>query len=117
MRWPARQLWPPCCMHHRPGGASRPHTTETGWKDFSGGSAEEGSYRVMLSPLLTWPAMQTRYFRAITTDPSHVLRQLLPKSKHTGHLLRPRAHDYELPAKDEHNFISRMLYKNIYCPK
>src|SRR6218665_791408 len=58
-----------------------------------------------------------RLFRAITTDPSHVLRQLLPKPKHTGYLLRPRAHGYELPAKDEHNFISRMLYKNIYCPK
>src|SRR6218665_124453 len=26
----------------------------------NGGSAEEGSSRVMLSPLLTWPAMQTR---------------------------------------------------------
>src|SRR6218665_3249001 len=30
-----------------------------------------------------------RLFRAITTDPSHVLRQLLPKPKHTGYLLRP----------------------------
>src|SRR6218665_3416817 len=29
--------------------------TETGWKDLSGGSAEEGSSWVMLSPLLTWP--------------------------------------------------------------
>src|SRR6218665_2432651 len=58
-----------------------------------------------------------RLFRAIPTDPSHVLRRLLPKPKHTGYLLRPRAHGYELPAKDEHNFISRMLYKNIYCPK
>src|SRR6218665_2086002 len=45
---------------HRPGGASRLHMTETGWKDLSSGSAEEGSSRVMLSPLLTWPTMQTR---------------------------------------------------------
>src|SRR6218665_3152543 len=55
-----KQLWLPCCMHHRPGGATRPHTTETGWNDLSGGSAEEGSSRVMLSPLLTWQAKQTR---------------------------------------------------------
>src|SRR6218665_1746600 len=33
-----------------------------------------------------------RLFRAITTDPNHVLRQLLPKPKHTGYVLRPRAH-------------------------
>src|SRR6218665_652497 len=30
-----------------------------------------------------------RLFRVITTDPSHVLRQLLPKPKHTGYVLRP----------------------------
>ena len=58
-----------------------------------------------------------RLFRAIKTDLSHVLRQLLPKPKHTGFDLRPGAHDYELPAKDEDNFIPRMLYKNIYCKK
>src|SRR6218665_2107740 len=29
-------------------------------------------------------------------------------------LLRPRAHVYELPDKDDHNFIKRLLYKNIY---
>src|SRR6218665_2931792 len=103
-------------MHHRPGGASRPHTTETGWKDLSGGSAEEGSSRVMLSPLLTWPAMQTRDSSG-PSRPSHVLRRLLPKPKHTGYLLRPRPHGYELPAKDEHNFISRMLHKKHLLPE
>jgi len=25
-------------MHHWPGDASQPHMTETGWKDWSGGS-------------------------------------------------------------------------------
>src|SRR6218665_555074 len=58
-----------------------------------------------------------RLFRAITTDPSYVLRQMLPKPKHTCYDLRPRAHDYELPVKDEHNFRSRMLCKNIYYSK
>src|SRR6218665_669811 len=55
-----------------------------------------------------------------TRDAIGALRVLTERSlqqKHTGYLLRPRAHGYELPAKDEHNFISRMLYKNIYCPK
>src|SRR6218665_1884237 len=58
-----------------------------------------------------------RLFRAITTDPSHILRQLLPKTKNTDYDMHPRAHGYELTAKDEHNFIglSRMLYKSIYC--
>src|SRR6218665_4158615 len=39
---------------------SRPHTTETGWNDLSGGSAEEGSSRVMLSPFLAFPTIQTK---------------------------------------------------------
>ena len=54
-----------------------------------------------------------RLFRAITTDPSHVVRQLLPKPKDAGYDLCPRAHGYELPAKDVDNFIPRRLYKNI----
>ena len=29
----------------------------------------------------------------------------------------PGAHVYELPDKDDHNFIKRLLYKNIYCKK
>jgi len=58
-----------------------------------------------------------RLSRAITTDPTHALRQLLPKPKHTGYDLRPGEHGYELPAKDEDNFIPRMLYKTICCKK
>src|SRR6218665_295987 len=74
-------------MHHRPGGASRPHTTETGWKDLSGGSAEEGSSREMLSPLLTWPALQTRDSLGLSRPTRNP--QTVPKPKHTGYLLRP----------------------------
>jgi len=44
----------------------------------------------------------------------HVLHNTL---KHTGYNLRSRAHDYELPDKDDHNFIERLLYKKIYCKK
>ena len=37
-----------------------------------------------------------RLFRAITTDPTHALRQLIPKPKHTSYDLRTREHCYEL---------------------
>src|SRR6218665_1341569 len=105
-------------MRHRPGGVSRPHMTETGWKDLSDRLRRGGFLPGDAQPIADMANdADERLFRAITTDPSHVLRQLLPKPKHTGYLLRPRAHGYELPVKDEHNFISRMLYKNIYRPK
>lgn len=31
--------------------------------------------------------------------------------------MRPQAHGYELPAKDERNIIPRMFYKDISCKK
>lgn len=52
-----------------------------------------------------------RLIRAIMTDPSRVLTQLLLKPKHTGYYMHQQAHGYELLAKDEHNFIPRMLHK------
>src|SRR6218665_556914 len=97
--------WPACCMHHRPGGALRPHMTETGWKDLSGGSAEEGSSRGMLSPSLTWLTMQTRDSLGHHDRPESCSEGVAPKHKHAGYVLRPRATGYELPAKDEHKFI------------
>src|SRR6218665_2168047 len=51
-----------------------------------------------------------RLLKSITSNPSHVLRKYLPKLKNTGHNLRPRAHGYELPPKDDLNFIPRTLY-------
>ena len=59
-----------------------------------------------------------RFFKAVTTNPDHVLHHLLPKVKATTMELRKRPHNYVLPAKssklDEANFICRMLYNNIY---
>src|SRR6218665_244328 len=61
--------------------ASRPHMTETGWKDLSGFSPEEGSGDAQSIADMANDADE-RFFRTIVTNPSHVLRQLLPKPKH-----------------------------------
>ena len=53
-------------------------------------------------------------FRAITLDRHHVLHALLPDTRSHGHNLRPRSHNYTLPAKDDRNFVPRMLFRDIY---
>ena len=59
-----------------------------------------------------------RYFKAVTSNPSHVLYHLLPEVKATSMTLRKRFHSFVLPDKstklDESNFICRMLYRNVY---
>ena len=49
---------------------------------------------------------------------THVLGQLLPEVRDTGHNLRPRSHNLSLPKiinhMDKMNFFTRMLYKNMY---
>lgn len=62
-------------------------------------------------------AVDQRLFQSATTNPCHLLRRYLLNITHTGYNLRPRAHDYELPEKDDHSFIKRILYSNIYCKK
>ena len=47
-----------------------------------------------------------RPFKAILTNQNHVLAKYLPEIKTTGHNLRPRAHGYVLPIKDDLNFMS-----------
>src|SRR6218665_950225 len=54
-----------------------------------------------------------RLLKSIMTNPSHVLSKYLPKLKDTGHNLRPRAHGYELPPKDDLNFIPRTPYNAL----
>jgi len=56
-----------------------------------------------------------RLFVAIKTNERHVLHGLFPPRRpHSRYELRPRPHDFHLPAKDDRNFISRVLFKNIY---
>ena len=54
-----------------------------------------------------------RLLKSIMTNPRHVLSKYLPKLKDTGHNLRPMAHGYELPPKDDLNFIPRTLYNAL----
>src|SRR6218665_1057993 len=53
-------------------------------------------------------------FQSITSNPGHVLSRFLPRVKSTGYNLRPRAHVYDLPKKDNRNFMFRVLYSDIY---
>ena len=53
-------------------------------------------------------------FRAVRSNPGHALYALLPAIHSHEHNLRPRPHNFQLPNKDDKNFIPRMLYKNIY---
>src|SRR6218665_3009739 len=53
----------------------------------------------------------------VSASVQNLLQTITPNQKHTGYNLRPRAHVYELPDKDDHNFIKRLRYKNIYCKK
>ena len=55
-----------------------------------------------------------RLFRAVTQDPNHVLCKFLPEAKWAIYNLRPRVHEFQLPTKDNRNFIPRLLYKDIY---
>ena len=55
-----------------------------------------------------------RLFQAIIREPYHVLRNLLPPPRNSGHNLRARTHNFTLPQKDDRNYISRILYKNTY---
>jgi len=58
------------------------------------------------------------FFNNILRDPSHVLHQLLPHTKHTSYNLRQRSHSLTLPDLhsnlERKNFMYRMLYKDIY---
>ena len=53
-------------------------------------------------------------FRAIISDPKHVLRRLCSVRQESRYNLRSRPHPFALPAKDNKNFLSRMMFKNIY---
>src|SRR6218665_2937931 len=53
-------------------------------------------------------------FRAVISDTTHVLQKHLPQVRQLSYNLRPRPHGFLLPSKDDRNFISRLLYKNMY---
>ena len=58
------------------------------------------------------------FFKAIISNPNHVLYSLLPPKHSHGKNLRKRTHPFILPKKDlkleESNFLCRLLYKGAY---
>src|SRR6218665_3208344 len=55
-----------------------------------------------------------RLFRSVIHNPNRVLHKLLPDVRRVSYNLRPRVDGFELPIKDDRNFISRLLYNDIY---
>jgi len=59
-----------------------------------------------------------RFFHHVITNAEHVLNPLLPPAATSNYNLRKRAHSLFLPSKanclDECNFMTRMLYRDVY---
>ena len=62
-------------------------------------------------------AAEDRLLKAIEWSRDHVLRRLFPPPAQRHYALRPRAHGFKLPRKDDKNFIPRVLYKHINNPR
>jgi len=58
-------------------------------------------------------AADDRLLQSVVWSESHVLRGLFPPIIRRHYSLRPRAHEFELPSKDDRHFISRVLFKHI----
>ena len=54
-------------------------------------------------------ATETKLFNKVTFLPYHALSYLLPPRKQTNYNLRSCG--FELPRKDDRNFLNRMIYK------
>ena len=52
-------------------------------------------------------------FKQIIINDNHVLHHLIPKTKTHDHYVRIRSHNFQLPIKDNRNFINRCLFKGI----
>jgi hypothetical protein len=58
------------------------------------------------------------FFSAIKNNTRHVLHHLLQDKPSSGYSLRERVHNFVLPnntnSLSDHNFLNRILYKNIF---
>ena len=48
--------------------------------------------------------------RAVGNCPNHVLHSIYPPIAERPYGLRPRPHEYQLPERDDRNFINRVLF-------
>ena len=74
------------------------------WKRRGFLSAETSDVATLVSEAVN------RLCQAILADPNHVLRKHSPDIKRSNYNLRPRAHEFTLPLKDDRNFIPRLLF-------
>src|SRR5688572_26497710 len=56
---------------------------------------------------------EDRLLQAVVWNDSHVLRGLFPPKNSRRPGLRARMHNFDLPCKDDKNYVSRVLYKHI----
>src|SRR5678815_2326286 len=56
--------------------------------------------------------IEGRLLRAVMRQNTNVLLDLFPPRVHRPYSLRPRPHSFELPRKDDRNYISRALYRH-----
>ena len=59
-------------------------------------------------------AAERKLFLNILHNSCHVLNSFLPPKKVTPYNLRQNSHGLSLPRKDDRNFLSRLLYQDIY---
>jgi len=52
-------------------------------------------------------------FKKMISNEEHVLCQFLPPKKEGKYSLRPKANCFQLPVKDDINFILRILYSTV----
>src|SRR6218665_3505744 len=102
-------------MHLPPGGVSLQQKTEVRMERLINKLKRSGFLPVS-APSATALSGEAdeRLFRAVISDPTHVLRKHLPEVKQLSYNLRPRPQGFLLPSKDDRNFISRLLYKDMY---
>ena len=60
---------------------------------------------------------EDRLLRSVIQCKTHVLRSVFPPSNIRCHDLRPRPHDFQLPPKDDKNFIPRILFRSLMLPR
>jgi Reverse transcriptase (RNA-dependent DNA polymerase) len=56
-------------------------------------------------------AAETRLFRSVINNDTHVLRPFFPPIIKRQYNMRPRTHNFTLPNKDDSCFIPRLLYR------
>ena len=60
---------------------------------------------------------EDRLLRSVMRSKTHVLRSVFPPTNIRHHDLRPRPHDFQLPPKDDRNFIPRSLFRSLMLPR